>query len=606
MFKRILKWAGLLVLAGVILLGALAVNVIWFKPVTINLFFERAFLQYGLNSPQALTSIGVFDSLPFRFYQDELDEVSVERQLETQEWAGDNLATLRSYDREDLSGQKALSYDIFEWFLAQQVDGRRWMWHNFPVNQMFGIHINLPDFMLNIHPVRNEQDVDDYLTRLEQFPEAFGGTVEILEKREAEGVIPPRFAVEKALSDMRDFRARPAADNPLYTEFLASVDELDEFPADRRDRLPGELNAVIKDSVYPAYDTLIAYYEALLPKADSNDGVWRLPDGDEYYAWQLRGQTTTDYTPAEIHDIGLSEVDRIQAEMDAVLCDEGYCEGTVGERMDALNAEKRFLFADSDAGREAILAEFRTIIEEIEAGISEMFDVLPEADVEVRRVPEYRQEGSAGAYYSRPAMDGSRPGVFYANLRNVEEHPRYGLRTLAYHEAVPGHHFQIALQQELTGVPMFRKMLPFTAYTEGWALYAEQLAWEAGFQDDPYDNLGRLQAELFRAVRLVVDTGMHYKRWSRERAIEYMAGNTGMARSDVIAEIERYLVMPGQACAYKVGMMKLLELREKARRELGEAFDIREFHNRILMNGAMPLEVVESVIDRWIRETSGT
>lgn len=606
MFKRILKWAGLLVLAGVILLGALAVNVIWFKPVTINLFFERAFLQYGLNSPQALTSIGVFDSLPFRFYQDELDEVSVERQLETQEWAGDNLATLRSYDREDLSGQKALSYDIFEWFLAQQVDGRRWMWHNFPVNQMFGIHINLPDFMLNIHPVRNEQDVDDYLTRLEQFPEAFGGTVEILEKREAEGVIPPRFAVEKALSDMRDFRARPAADNPLYTEFLASVDELDEFPADRRDRLPGELNAVIKDSVYPAYDTLIAYYEALLPKADSNDGVWRLPDGDEYYAWQLRGQTTTDYTPAEIHDIGLSEVDRIQAEMDAVLCDEGYCEGTVGERMDALNAEKRFLFADSDAGREAILAEFRTIIEEIEAGISEMFDVLPEADVEVRRVPEYRQEGSAGAYYSRPAMDGSRPGVFYANLRNVEEHPRYGLRTLAYHEAVPGHHFQIALQQELTGVPMFRKMLPFTAYTEGWALYAEQLAWEAGFQEDPYDNLGRLQAELFRAVRLVVDTGMHYKRWSRERAIEYMAGNTGMARSDVIAEIERYLVMPGQACAYKVGMMKLLELREKARRELGEAFDIREFHNRILMNGAMPLEVVESVIDRWIRETSGT
>jgi len=272
--------------------------------------------------------------------------------------------------------------------------------------------------------------------------------------------------------------------------------------------------------------------------------------------------------------------------------------------MAALNADPRFLFEDSDQGREAILEAYREIVAEIEAGLDDWFDMRPSAPVEVRRVPIFEEQGSAAAYYQPPSFDGSRPGVFFANLRHVEEHPRFGLRTLAYHEATPGHHFQIALQMELTGVPTFRRIVPFTAYAEGWALYAEQLAWEAGFQDDPYDNLGRLQAEKWRGVRLVVDTGMHYKRWSREQAIEYMFEKTGMPLSDVTEEIERYLVWPGQALAYKVGMIKMLELRELARDRLGEDFDIREFHNVVLLNGAMPLDILERVVQDWINDRS--
>ncbi|MDX1626340.1 MAG: DUF885 domain-containing protein [Wenzhouxiangellaceae bacterium] len=603
MLRKILKWFSLGIGAVLLLVAALAVNVIWFKPITLNLFFERTFLQYGLDSPQALTAMGLFDGFPIKFYQDELDEVSVERIEELNAWLRESLHTLRRYDRENYEGQKALSYDIFEWFLEKQVEGQKWTWHGYPVNQMYGIHTGLPDFMLQMHPVRGERDVDFYLARLRQFPAAFEGTIEVLEKHRLNGVIAPRFAVEKPLETMKDFARQPVRENPLYAELLAKVDALEQFPPERRESLPAELEAVIEAHVRPAYEGMIAYFESLLPQARDNHGVWSLPDGEAYYTHLVSLHTTTDYTPARVHEIGLSEVARIEREMDALLCEQGYCDGSVGARMTALNAEPRFLFEDSDAGRARILAEFRAIIEEAEEGLDDWFDLRPEAAVEVRRVPEFSEEGSAGAYYQRPAMDGSRPGVFFVKLLNVDEHPRFGLRTLAYHEAIPGHHFQIALQQQIEGVPMFRRMLPFTAYSEGWALYAERVAHEAGLHPDPFSELGRLQAEMFRAVRLVVDTGMHHQRWTRERAIDYMVEKTGMAATDVVAEVERYLVMPGQALAYKTGMMKILELRERARRKLGEAFDIRDFHRVVLMNGSMPLGILERVVDEWIAET---
>ncbi|MDT8410227.1 MAG: DUF885 domain-containing protein [Wenzhouxiangellaceae bacterium] len=600
MIRKILKWTGYSALVAFLLVSAFAINVIWFKPVTLNLFFERTFLQFGLNSPQALTMIGILDGFPIKFYQGKLDEVSVARVEEMNDWVGDSLETLHRYDREDYEGQKALSYDIFEWFLEKQVEGERWTWHGFPVNQMFGIHTSLPNFMLQMHPVKNERDVDFYLERLTQFPDAFGGMVDVLYEHDRHGVVPPRFAVEKPLAAMRAFIDQAPNENPLHVELLKKVDAIDDFPAGRREQLPAELSAAIEAHVYPAYATLIDYYESLLNDAKSNDGVWRLPDGDEYYAYQVGLHTTTDFSPEQVHQIGLSEVNRIESEMDAILCRQGYCEDTVGARMAALNEESRFLFEDSDAGREQILSAFEDIISEAQESLDDWFDVRPSAEVEVKRVPEFSEEGSAGAYYQPPALNGSRPGVFFAKLQNVEEHPRFGLRTLAYHEAVPGHHFQIALAQQIEGVPMFRKMLPFTAYSEGWALYAERVAHEAGLHPDPFSELGRLQAEMFRGVRLVVDTGMHHKRWSREQAIDYMAEKTGMARTDVVAEIERYLVMPGQALAYKTGMMKILQLRERARSTLGERFDIREFHNVVLMNGSMPLGILEQVIDDWI------
>ncbi len=605
MIRRILKWFALSggVLIG--LLGLFVVHTLWFKPVTLNLFLDREVLRLVTQSPQALTMIGVFDRLPVKFYQGKLDEISVARSMQVQQRLQQTRATLQRYDRARYDGQKALSYDIVDWALGHFADGERFAWHGFPVHQMSGIHTGLPNFMLELHPVRNARDIDFYLARLEQFPQAFSGTIELLRRHQQAGVIPPRFAVEKVLESMREFIDQPIEANPLHQRLLEKVDALDTFPAARRALLPQQLTAAIANHVYPAYREMIEYFEQLLPLADSNDGVWRLPDGDAYYAWQVRWHTTTDFSPAEIHAIGVSEVARVEAEMDLILCAEGWCDGTVGERMQALNQDPRFLFEDSEAGRAAILEAFREIITEIDSGLEEWFDIRPETPVDVRRVPEYSEDGSAAAYYMPPALDGSRPGVFYAKLLNVEDHPKFGLRTLAYHEAIPGHHFQIALQLKIKGLPIVRKLPMFTAYTEGWALYAERLAWEAGFQADPFDNLGRLQAELFRAVRLVVDTGMHSQRWSREQAIEYMVAKTGMTRTDVVAEIERYLVMPGQALAYKVGMMQILRLRQRARERLGEAFDIREFHNLVLGNGAMPLSLLERAVDEWIATRLG-
>jgi len=268
--------------------------------------------------------------------------------------------------------------------------------------------------------------------------------------------------------------------------------------------------------------------------------------------------------------------------------------------MRELANEDRFLYPDNDEGRAQILADYKAILDEVSAGLDDWFSLKPETGIDVQRIPEFKEKTAPGAYYNGPAMDGSRPGVFYANLYNIKATPKFNMRTLAYHEGVPGHHFQIALAQENKDLPLFRRMGPFTAYIEGWALYAERVAWEAGFETDPYDNLGRLQAELFRAVRLVVDTGIHYKRWTREQAIDYMYNNTGITDTDVIAEIERYIVMPGQACAYKVGMMEIMALRQRAEQVLGDDFDVREFHEVVLKNGAMPLAILGRVVDQWI------
>ncbi|RZK34130.1 MAG: DUF885 domain-containing protein, partial [Hymenobacter sp.] len=295
------------------------------------------------------------------------------------------------------------------------------------------------------------------------------------------------------------------------------------------------------------------------------------------------------------------EVARITAEMQAILRAQHEAGAdSVGPTMARLGEEPRFLYPDTDAGRAQILTDYRQILTAVDKGLAPAFRIRPRAKLAVARVPEFKQKTSPGAYYNPAAFDNSRPGTFYANLYDVKATPKFGMRSLAYHEGIPGHHFQIGIAQELTGLPTFRQVIPFTAYSEGWALYAERLAWELGFEKDPYDNLGRLRDELFRAVRLVVDTGMHDRRWTREQAIRYMRQKTGMAESDVEAEIERYIVMPGQACAYKVGMLKILELRERAKQQLGAKFDLRDFHDAVLKNGAMPLEVLEQVVNDYI------
>lgn len=601
-FKKIMKWLGL-TLAVVVVLGATFIAHTWyFKPVNINLFFARSFLQVAIESPEMLSSIHLLEQFGIKGHNAKLDDESMQ--------AGDRLFahlkktrdTLLTYADEDLSEADIMSKRVAMGMLDMLVDAEKFRFHNYPVNQLFGIQNGFPSFMESTHQVDTVGDAEDYVSRLSQVGRQFDQVLDGLQHREKLGILPPQFVVTKVLEEMQDFIATPAQEGILMVALVDKMAEAD-LPVDDQQRIALEAREQIEETVYPAYGRLIAYFVQLDDKVSENNGVWALPDGDELYRLAMRLFTTTDYSPDFLHGFGLTEVDRIQSEILEILAAEGWdisqgFHAAIKEMAD----DPKFYYSDSSEGRDQILADYQTIIDEVSEGLEPYFDLVAESVVEVQRIPEFKEKTAPGAYYQSPAMDGSRPGVFYANLYDIKATPRYSMRTLAYHEAVPGHHFQLTIQQQQDDLPFFRRMIPATAYTEGWALYAERLAWEMGFQDDPYDNIGRLQAELFRGVRLVVDTGIHYKHWSRERAIDYMITNTGMAESDVVSEIERYFVMPAQALAYKVGMTKILELRDLAKNELGDRFDIREFHNVLLTNGAVPLGILEELVKRYIAD----
>lgn len=596
------KWLKrLFVVIAVVTLPIVALGLhTWFgKPLKISWFYERVFAEYAVNDPEMLTQLGILRPLGLRFYEDKLTDSSPAREDQMAAKLKRDLATLEQYKRDDLTEEGKLSYDVLHYFLSMQVKGDAYRFHNYPVNQLFGVQNGYPRFMVESHPVEDLTGARSYVKRLELVSEKFAGVLAGLKQRTEKGIVPPRFVLEKVILEMQQFIAPTPDQNVLYLEFEKKLAKL-ALPPEQRDELLVSAKAAIGNQVYTAYRGLIDYYQVLLPTMANNNGVWSLPNGDAYYDYEVQANTTTSMGADEIHALGLSEVARIETEMDQILRQAGYVDGDLSARIEQLSRSPEQLYSNDDAGREQILRDYQSIIDEISKGLDPYFDLRPKAGIEVKRVPAFAEKTAPGAYYNGPAMDGSRPGVFYANLRDTAETPRFGMRTLAYHEGVPGHHFQIAIMQELKGVPTFRRLLPFTAYNEGWALYTEQLAWEIGFQKNPLDNLGRLQAEMFRAVRLVVDTGLHRKRWTREQAIDYMRAKTGMAEGEVTSEIERYLVNPGQALAYKVGMLKILALREKAKAELGERFDIRAFHNEVLSHGALPLAILEQVIDRYI------
>ena len=600
--KRFIKWSSLSLL-GIALLGAALLAHTWyFKPLSIDWLYSRVFLRFALDSPELLTQLRILEPFGLRSHNARLDDASIAHADALFARLKDDYATLQRYDAGAYAGQDRISHDVFDYFLGTQVRGEPWRFHNHPVNPLFGIQSELPNLMTEQQQVNDAADAANYVARLGEFPRKMGQVIEGIRLRESRGIVPPRFAVEKVLDQMRGFVAPGAKGNALTVSFR---DKLDRIPpakmdAATRSTLVAQVERAVGESVIPSYVALAAYFETLRAKAVRNDGVWALPDGDRYYQYEVESNTTTTMTADRIHEIGQEEVARIGAEMDRILADAGYREGTLAERLQRLAASPGQRYPDTDEGRAQILKDYQSIIDEITGGLDAHFGVKPAAKVVVKRVPPFAEKTAPAAYYNSPPLDDSRPGVFFVNLGNVAGISRFQMRTLAYHEAVPGHHLQGAIAQERKGLPLFRSVVPFTAYMEGWALYAEQLAWEMGYEKDPLDNLGRLRDEMFRAVRLVVDTGLHRKRWTREQAIDYMIANTGMAEREVVIEIERYLVNPGQALAYKVGMMKILELRERARTALGDKFDLREFHDEILTNGAMPLAVLEQVIDAYV------
>ena len=598
--RRILKWTGGALLTLVFVAALLFIQVWYFRPFSIDLFYERIFIQFLIKLPEALSDIGLLHQAGYRGLDDELNDVSPAATEDLARLIRKDIEQLHGYDRESLTPSQQLSYDTLDWFLTDAANGERWQFHDYPVNQMFGEQAETAEFMIRVHPIGDAEDARNYNERLAEFPRKFAGLLEGVKLRASKGVIPPKFVIARVLEQMRAFIATPAQDSALYVNLRDKLAKLQSVSPEERKELLDGARIAIDQHVYPSYRDLIAYFEELDRKVQDDYGVWKLPDGDAYYDYLVQHHTTTSMTAQAVHELGLSEVARIEKEMDTILQGQGFKEGTIGARMQALNAEPRMLYSEDDVGRQQCLADYQRVMDEMIRGLAPAFTGVPKLNVRVERVPLFREATVTGAYADSGSLDGSRPATFFVNLRDMKEQPKFGVRTLAYHEGVPGHLLQGAFAMALVGVPTFRKVLPFTAYDEGWALYAERLAWELGFENDPLDNLGRLQLEMLRAVRLVVDTGIHRKRWSREQAIDYMLEKTGRARGDVVSEIERYFVMPGQALAYKVGMEKILELREKARTRLGAKFDLREFHRVVLASGPMPLGTLEAQVNAWL------
>lgn len=567
------------------------------------------------SSPESATFLGVGEDIAGEGYQGRLGGYGFAANENARALNEGFLQDIRSIERASLTGQERVTYDVLR--DAYQTGARRNQFSfggatpfassgPYLVTQLSGPHLLLPRLMLTQHRLESRQDAVDYLSRLAEFSRVFDETIETITGDGAQLVTPPVFAIDGAINSITRFTAATPDQNPLTLTFATKLEAIEGLSADERADFVARANATVESSVYPAYARLSAALENLKFQAGAGAGIWRLGDeGAAFYALALSAYGAGGMTPDEVHELGLSEVDRISAEMDAILKAQGLAQGTVAERFAAIGKRETMRYPNTDEGRAALLAELNSQVEEIMARAGDWFGTLPEQPVEVRRIPVYEQDSSPGGYYSAAPLDGSRPGIFWINLKNTADWPKHMLKTLTYHEAVPGHHFQRSLERS-AGLPLIRTMLGYSEFSEGWALYSEQVAAEMGlYADDPLGDLARLQSELFRAVRLVVDTGLHHKQWSREQAIEYMQGKTGDTLDQVTREVERYSVWPGQACSYKLGMLKINELRNKAEAALGADFDVREFHDEILMTGAMPLPVLERKISAWIKEKQG-
>ena len=603
--KKFLKAAlyslGLLLLVGVIYLS----NLFLFKPFSLDHYLAKELISEMLDSPESLTYLGVIDR--FNWVTKHQSKISISGLDDLEEDlidAKNSRAMLLSYDEESLSEQQKITKKIAVFDLNNFIkEEEKFPFHNYPLNQIGGIHLNLVEFMTDVHPIRNKKEAEAYIERLDLFDDSFKGTLEILNEQKKAGIFPPEFVFDHVVRQLDEFLNFTKNDNPLRKVYIRKINDLDLDEEDIKE-LISQLDESIENSVNPGFRLLYEFIKETRSQANEFHGVWSLPNGDEFYALRLKVYTTTDYSAQDIHDIGLAEVDRITKRMQAIALDLGYGEEVnVGKLMNKLNEDPNFLYADTPDRKETVVNDYNSIVEETWQIAGDYFHNMPTSKVEVRAVPEYSEKNQAGGYYMSPALDGSRPGVFYANLYDIKQTPTYSMRTLAFHEAIPGHHLQVALNLENEDLTLYRRFgYGTSAFSEGWALYSERLAVEAGLAEDPYDELGVLQSELFRAVRLVVDTGLHFKRWTREEAMAYMKDITGMSDTEVRVEIERYIVWPGQACSYKVGMLKILELREKAKEELGDNFDIKDFHSIVLEQGQPPLFIVEELVDKMIAE----
>ena len=564
-------------------------------------FFEQAFQEQIALSPQTMTALGIkrdYDKL------NDTTDAAAERALALSE---SQLARMKSeFDPAALSPDSRMSMRLFEYGVEQARLSNRWRDWGYQFAANGNPTTGLPVFMINNHRVDSVSDAEAYVSRLKDAERVMGEIAAELRQRAAAGVISPNFVFEPSIENTRNIiTGAPfddAADNPVWADFQKKVAALETDEATKA-RLLSEGRAALTGEWKRGYEHVLAALAEVQAQAaampDRDGGVWRLPDGEAYYNARLRLSTTTDLTADQIHQIGLQEVERLHGEMQAIMDQVGF-EGSLQEMFALLKTDPRFQYPNTPEGKEQYLADSRAFIAQVMAAAPQWFSDLPEAALEVRAVEAWREATASIAFYNAPAPDGSRPGIYYVNLSDMTQVLKPQIEGISYHEGAPGHHFQIAYAQEMEGLPSFRRFGGYGAYAEGWGLYAERLGKEMGFYQDPYSDFGRLSTELWRAVRLVTDTGLHAKRWSREQAIDYFRQNSLLSERDIVKEVERYITNPGQATSYKIGELKIMELRQRAQTALGDRFDIRDFHAVVLGSGSVPLDVLEDQVEAWI------
>ena len=552
----------------------------------VDAYFEE---QLKLN-PLLATSIG--DPR----YNDRFEvTISPEWRARAEKLERDYLERIKSIDPGGLSGQDALTYEIFKSAREREIEGFRFPGHLIPVNQFYSVPNSFAQLGSGngLHPFKTVKDYEDFLQRVNGFVAWTDQAIVNMRDGIAKGYTLPKVLVERTLPQLAAQLVEKPEDS-LYWGPIANLPAT--FTEAERQKLAAAYRAAITSQVIPSYRRLHDFLrDEYLPKARNSVGLDALPDGKAWYEYNVRNISTTDYTPAQIHEIGLREVERIHGEMRKVMQQVGF-EGSLDDFFRFLNTDERFVHPS----REALVAGYVDIKNRVDPQLPKLFEILPNADYEVRAVEPFREKSAAGGQYQAASEDGSRPGIFYANAYNLKARPKWAMEALSLHEGNPGHHFQISIQREQKSLPRFRRFGGYTAYSEGWGLYAESLGPELGVYKDPYQYFGRLEGELFRAIRLVVDTGLHSKGWTREQVLEYIDANSATSDARRIAETERYIAIPGQAVAYKIGQLKISELRERAERELGDRFDVRKFHTAVLADGALPLDVLEAKIERWI------
>ena len=563
----------------------------------LNAFLDAAFDAQLATNPQFLTALGskeLYDRL------NDYTDSYAQQQMALEER---QLAEMKAqFDPERLSPAGRLSYRLFEKSVVDDREAFPWRRHGFPASTNGSPMGAIPVFLINNHRIDTVADAEAYVSRLREVERVMREIGANMRDQAERGIVPPRFNFQPVREDgRRILQGAPftaGEDSAVFADFKAKVGRLD-IAQSEKDRLIAAASEALTGPFRRGYDHFLATVDSIEPRATGNNGAWSLPDGAEFYGQRIRQSTTTDLTAAQIHEIGLREVERIHGEMERIKRQVGFT-GTLQQFFAHINDGQQYKYPNTAEGREQYLADARRFIAQVMEAAPRWFRRLPQAPLEVRAVEEWRQQTASVAFYNRPSADGSRPGIYYVNLADMNQVLKPQTEAISYHEGAPGHHFQIALAQELPGLPKFRRFGGYGVYSEGWGLYAELLGKEMGFYDEPISEFGMYSTSLWRAIRLVVDTGIHHQRWTRQQAIDYFMANGLLSLRDATKEIERYFNNPGQATSYMIGQLKILELRDRAREALGDRFDIREFHAVVLENGPVPLDVLEELVDAWI------